>query len=251
MSFDLRAWQLRAEEVLNTPIPDELIQQREQAGQKLNYINSATATAILNRAFGVGGWEFVKVSSGVRESMEDKRGNKGYTMVYEGELHVFIPDSVTGQINRENYACYPGFGTKTMFGGGNEDGMADKSAQSDCFKKCASIVGVGKQLYFKKKSMAQALNTFLENLGVEPEPSVWDDAEVVAEHQKEWDFLNRIKRETGANDSDLDEMAENWSNGSCKSVRAIAPEKLEDFVAYMQKIMNENSEVNMIREESN
>ena len=27
MAFDLRAWQLRAEEVLNTPIPKELIQE--------------------------------------------------------------------------------------------------------------------------------------------------------------------------------------------------------------------------------
>ena len=246
MSFDLRAWQLRAEEVLNTPIPKELIQEREQAGQRLNYINSATATAILNRAFGVGGWEFVKIGSGVRESLEDKRGNKGHTMVYEGELRVFIPDAVTGQINKENYACFPGFGTKTMFGGANEDQMADKSAQSDCFKKCASIVGVGSQLYFKKKSMHSALMGFLSQVGVDPEPSVWDDPAVVAQYQDEWDFLARIKADSGATDEDLDEMVVAWSNKTISTVRDIPPARFKGFTDYMRNVMNDEAEVNMM-----
>lgn len=246
MSFDFRAWQLRAEEVLNTPIPEELIQERSQAGQTLHYINSATATAILNRAFGVGGWEFVKVGSSVRESMEDRNGRKGNTMVYEGELHVFIPDSVTGQINRENYACFPGYGTKTMFGGANEDGMVDKSAQSDCFKKCASIVGVGTQLYFKKKSMHKALLDFLSNVGVDPEPSPWDDPALVAQYQEEWDFLNKITADSGATTEDLNEMVVAWSNDSIKTVLAIPPVRFKDFVSYMRQVINEEAEVNMM-----
>jgi len=238
MAFDLKTWQKHAEEVLNTPIPNGLIQQREQGGQTLSYINSATATAILNRAFGPGGWEFVKVASGVRETMEDKRGNKGHTMVYEGELHVFIPDAKTGAINRENYANFPGFGTKTMFGGANEDQMADKSAQSDCFKKCASIVGVGSQLYFKKRSMFNSLIVFLDNLGKEPEPSAWDNPEVVSKYKDEWDFLERLKKSTGATDEDLDEMACEWSKGKVETVRAIEPENLKGFVSYMNDIAN-------------
>lgn len=242
MSFDFRAWQKHAEDVLNTPIPADLIQTRDQAGQTLRYINSATATAILNRAFGPGGWEFVKVASGVRETMEDKYKKKGHTMVYEGELHVFIPDAVTGQINKENYACFPGFGTKTMFGGANEDQMADKSAQSDCFKKCASIVGVGSQLYFKKKSMFNALTGFLDELGVEPEPCVWDDPEVKAQYKTELDYLEQLKAETGATDDDLDEMASSWSNERVNFVRAIEPEKIADFVAYMKKIVSGNDD---------
>ncbi len=246
MAFDLRAWQLRAEEVLNTPIPKELIQEREQAGQRLNYINSATATAILNRAFGVGGWEFVKIGSGVRESMEDRRGNKGHTMVYEGELRVFIPDAVTGQINTENYARFPGFGTKTMFGGANEDQMADKSAQSDCFKKCASIIGVGSQLYFKKKSMYSALMGFLSQVGVDPEPSVWDDPALVAQYQEEWDFLAKIKSDSGATDEDLDEMVVAWSNKTISTVRDIPPARLKGFTDYMRNVMNDEAEVNMM-----
>ncbi len=246
MSFDLRAWQLRAEEVLNTPIPKELIQEREQAGQRLNYINSATATAILNRAFGVGGWAFIKIGSGVRESLEDKRGNKGHTMVYEGELRVFIPDAVTGQINHDNYASFPGFGTKTMFGGANEDQMADKSAQSDCFKKCASIIGVGSQLYFKKKSMHNALMNFLSQVGVDPEPSVWDDPAMVAQYQEEWDFLKKIKTDTGATDEDLNEMVLAWSEQEIDDVRQIPPARLKNFTDYMKKIMNEEAEVNVM-----
>lgn len=248
MAFDLRAWQKHAEEVLNTPIPEGLIQEREQSGQKLNYINSATATAILNRAFGVGGWEFVKIGSGVRESMEDKYKKKGYTMVYEGELHVFIPDAVTGVINRQNYANFPGFGTKTMFGGANEDQMADKSAQSDCFKKCASIVGVGSQLYFRDKSMFKALSNFLSNLGSEPEPSAWDDPEVVELHRDEWNYLAQIKEEAQASDDDLDDMVSRWSAGLYKSVRAIPPKSFPNFVTYMRNLMNENAEASMMED---
>ena len=242
MSFDLRAWQKHAEEVLNTPIPAELIQQREQSGQTLNYINSATAVAILNRAFGVGGWEFVKIASGVRETMEDKYKKKGHTMVYEGELRVFIPDAITGAIRRDNYASFPGFGTKTMFGGANEDQMADKSAQSDCLKKCASIVGVGSQLYFKKKSMAKALNKFLADLGVEPEPGVWDDIAMVMQFQAEWDYLDELKKQVGATDDDLDDMASNWSDGKYKAVRDIQPKDFKDFVAFMKNMVSNYEE---------
>lgn len=108
-----------------------------------NYISHNTIRQILDNAVrGITYWDF-----GITEQWKEEVysfnkdtnqwGFDGY--VYHVKGYMYIP----GIGRREQYGC------KTGVGGINNQEQAYKAAASNCFAKCASLFGVGEEIYSK------------------------------------------------------------------------------------------------------
>jgi hypothetical protein len=108
---------------LMAPFPDHQLKHRPgSGGRSLTYITAQTAANRLDEAVGPEGWDFALVPWGADQLI--------------GTLTVRLPDGSV--VSRSNV-------------GGKADRQAEddsaKSAASDCFKRCAALLGIGRYLY--------------------------------------------------------------------------------------------------------
>jgi hypothetical protein len=121
-------------EILTRPFPPEQVKTRPgQHGKTLSYIETHAVIARLNE--GCDAWSFEVVKHEILE-------------------HEVI---VVGKLTADGIVKMAfGGSTVTKDGSGKELSLADdlKSASSDCLKKCASLLGVGLELYGAPAPMA-------------------------------------------------------------------------------------------------
>lgn len=126
-----------AKEVITRAIPHEQIKQRDAGfGKKLSYISGSTVIALLNQAFNYR-WSFIVKDTQLILSAKKKDGKEQppYIQVL-GQL--ILPD--LGVVKEQ-------YGTKILIGGASEQEGAAKAAATDALKKCATLVGIGLELY--------------------------------------------------------------------------------------------------------
>jgi hypothetical protein len=159
--FNIGEEQLRfelddAKKILKAKLDPTWIKQRSQGKTTLSYIGGNTVIHLLNAAFNYQ-WSFEIVSEEVVQSVpkpvtqwnnqsrrNEKVMNPDGTVKMEEQppyLKVLGRLTVPGLGVREQY------GSKIFIGGATEQESAFKSASTDAMKKCASLFGIGLELY--------------------------------------------------------------------------------------------------------
>jgi hypothetical protein len=134
-SLIIRPAQLTAKlkALIQIPTPREFIKVRQgRSNKQLSYIEGGYVIARLNQVFSPAGWDFEVL----KEMIEPKE------VVVRGRL--VIKDHANGyEVGKTQY------GTKTRYA---EVPLGDtlKAAATDCLKKCASLFGIGLDVYWKQ-----------------------------------------------------------------------------------------------------
>lgn len=153
--------------VVARPIPANKIKQREQGGQKFNYISGETCISILNEATLNMGYDFVIKSENIvraepkamtqwnkitkkKEPVLDTNGKQKYE-----DQPPYV--SVTAALSIPGFGTREQCGSSTLLGGASEQESGKKAAVTDAFKKCCSLFGIGLQLYSQDAIAKDAL----------------------------------------------------------------------------------------------
>lgn len=140
--------------VVKEKLDKSWIKTRKQGGTTLSYIGGHTVIHLLNKAFGFG-WSFEIVREDVVESVpkpatewvnrrkEYKRDSNGQ-IIMEAQPPVV---KVLGRLSVPGYGVKEQYGSKVLIGGATEQESAFKSASTDAMKKCASLFGIGLELW--------------------------------------------------------------------------------------------------------
>lgn len=150
IKFDLT----KAKQTLQAKLDPSWIKQRQQGGTTLSYIGGHTVINLLNKAFNYQ-WSFEIVSEEVQESLPkpvwegwgknrkpklDAQGNQ----VYEAQPPVA---KIKGRLTVPGLGVKEQYGSKVIIGGATEQESSFKAASTDALKKCASLFGIGNELY--------------------------------------------------------------------------------------------------------
>ncbi|MDK2600644.1 Rad52/Rad22 family DNA repair protein [Bacillus stercoris] len=150
----------KAKQVINDKLEKSWIKERTQGKTTLSYIGGHTVIRLLNKAFNHQ-WSFEIVKEEIVESLPkavydgwgkqrkprlDKDGNQ----VYEPQPPVA---KVLGRLTVPGLAIKEQYGSKVLVGGATEQESAFKSASTDALKKCASLLGIGLELYGEDEGM--------------------------------------------------------------------------------------------------
>lgn len=128
--------------IIERKIPANLIKKRDAGfGKQLDYVSGSTIITLLNEAFDYK-WSFEILDEKVVKS--EPKFNKKTNSYDEQPPYIQIRGRLTIpalDIVKEQY------GTKILLGGASEQEGAAKSAATDALKKCATLVGIGLELY--------------------------------------------------------------------------------------------------------
>lgn len=224
-------------DVLQEPIPETLIKERDQGRTKLSYISGSTVIDYLNRAFGYLGWEwhvdqFWERKSTPKPPSKWERENKNLTEAVEQPPVVHCLGTLTVKVLDENgkevEISKQGFGSKSVIGGQTEQESLYKAAGTDALKKAASLLGIGAQLY-----RTQEEQEYFDEMTYE---DPWTD-EVLAQLKPERDFLSRVKKENAWTEEETDNFVCQWSEGAFQSFAELGPQDFKDFVTYVKREM--------------
>ena len=208
-----------ARELIEAPISQDLIKKRDAGfGKKLNYISGSTVISLLNQAFNYR-WSFVIKDEKVVESKVKKDGKEQppYIQVL-GQLT--IPD--LGVVKEQ-------YGTKILLGGASEQEGAAKAAATDALKKCATLVGIGLDLYDdsdipaeKAAPRAQAHSSGGTTVSVS-----WDPKDV--------EKLKELKAILAINDNpQLDAYVKEFMNNGNGTYKDVTPLNIKKFNQFLQ-----------------
>lgn len=150
VKFDLE----KAKKTLSKKLEKSWIKQRTQGRTTLSYIGGHTVIHLLNHAFNYQ-WSFEIVKEEIAQS-EPKP-----IYVYENRQRVLKTDNqgnpvkepqppvakVLGRLTVPGLGVKEQFGSKILVGGASEQESAFKAASTDALKKCASLFGIGLELY--------------------------------------------------------------------------------------------------------
>lgn len=177
----------KIKETIEARLPQQLIQTRDAGrGQKLSYISGSTVIDLLNISFGHLGWDFVIVKQWMQESSPwvNKYNNntteeQGPVAFVHGRLTARVEDGKGGFIT----VTKESFGSKSVIGKQSEQESTFKSAQTDALKKCASLLGIGAELYRKAEEQE-----YYESMSIEP---TWSE-DIIAKYQTQYDYITSI-----------------------------------------------------------
>jgi hypothetical protein len=127
---------------LEAKLNPALIKERQQGNTKLSYIGGHTVIRLLNKAFKYQ-WSFEIVSEEIVPSQP--KVNK-YKPNDPPEAQPPVA-KVLGRLTVPGYGVKEQYGSKVLIGGATEQEAAFKSASTDALKKCATLFGIGLELY--------------------------------------------------------------------------------------------------------
>lgn len=145
----------QAQKVIEAKLNPQWIKQRQQGGTTLSYIGGHTVIRLLNKAFNYQ-WSFEVISEEVKPSlpkpMFDGWGKNRKAVIDPATgLQKMEPQppvaKVLGRLTIPGIGVKEQWGSKVLIGGATEQESAFKSASTDALKKCASLLGIGLELY--------------------------------------------------------------------------------------------------------
>lgn len=135
-------------EVLERKLDPRMIKERKQGNTILNYIGGHTVIRLLNEAFDYR-WSFEIVSEEIVPSLP-KPVYSGYGKDRKptGQMEEQPPVAkVLGRLTVPGLGVKEQYGSKVIIGGATEQEASFKSASTDALKKCATLFGIGLELY--------------------------------------------------------------------------------------------------------
>lgn len=220
----------KAKKVLEDKLDPNWIKQRDTGfGKKLDYIEGARVIEILNRAFNYK-WSFEIIAAEIVQAepwINKRAGNKEEP---QGKYA-----QVLGKLTVPGLGVKMAFGSKAIIGKVSEQESVFKAAMTDALKKCATMFGVGKELYLEDE----------ESAGHAPSTN-WNNASPVVTPQDapSWDTkdvkrLKELKAVLGIEDNEkLEPLIKDWSKGSLSKATDINPENIKSFIKYLESKVN-------------
>jgi hypothetical protein len=144
----------KAVKVLTSKIPESSKKQRQVGNTTLTYIGGHTVIRLLNEAFNYQ-WSFEIVTEEIVESvpkpMFEGWGKNRKAVLNPDGSQKMEPQppvaKVLGRLTVPGLGVKEQYGSKVLIGGATEQESAFKSASTDAMKKCASLFGIGLELY--------------------------------------------------------------------------------------------------------
>ncbi len=176
--------------LINKGVESQYIKPRTKGNKTYRYVEVSYIIELLNQLFGyIWTWEVgdpqVRLTGG-----QDKNGLEKSFVTVKGRLSVPVldPNSNGGKyiwISKESFGSH-------LFAGTDPEvqGYAYKAAASDALKKCASMLGVAKNVY-----MSEEMFEYLQEEGLADD---WTD-EMIAAYQNQYDQMMNL----AATDPDL------------------------------------------------
>lgn len=243
-----------AKETIERKIDQRLIKQRDAGGnKKLDYISGSTVIRLLNEAFNYQ-WSFEIVEEVLVASIPkwDK-----YKKAFEDQPPYI---KVLGRLTVAGFGIKEQFGTKILLGGASEQEGAAKSAATDALKKCATLLGIGLELYeddlgdeveFAAETPSQPTQQ-AHTTKAQPKKTPttdtdggqWDD-ESIDRLQDDIDKLKDFREKLGIKDENFDDLnpfVQDFLNNPKANYRAIGPKNIIEFNAYLEKKIKESFE---------
>ncbi|UNY39852.1 DNA repair protein [Bacillus phage vB_BauM_KLEB27-3] len=160
----IRYDQDEAVKVITRKIDKSLIEERKQGGATLSYIGGSTVIDLLNEAFNYQ-WSFEIVREEVVESLPklrtkwNREQKKNEPVIDEQGNKVYDPQppvaKVLGRLTVPGLGIKEQYGSKVIIGGATEQESSFKAASTDAMKKCATLFGIGNELYRKAEQSTQ------------------------------------------------------------------------------------------------
>lgn len=221
-----------AKEVITRPISESLIKVKPGKGAN-SYISGSTVIDHLNEAFGYL-WTFESLEQWIQQS-EDKFNPKydkepqpqGPVAHVKGRLTAFLPqeDGTILTIKKEQY------GSKTVIGGQSDQESVFKAAATDAMKKCASLFGIGLELYRDEDEQA-----FFDEMNYE---DPWTD-EAKEQHKANLEYVREfIKVNEFESVEDLAPYLSQFSDDEFDNFSFIVPDNIQSFVDYLEALSEE------------
>jgi hypothetical protein len=240
--------------VIQRKIDARLIKQRDAGGgKKLDYIAGSTVIRLLNEAFNYQ-WSFEIVEEVLVQSLPkfNKWAKKGEDPWEPQQPYI----KVLGRLSVPGYGIKEQYGTKILLGGASEQEGAAKSAATDALKKCATLLGIGLELYEDElvdeeentEAPAQPAQTTKQQTApkktasTEADGGQWDD-ESIDRLQNDIDKLKDFREKLGIKDENFDDLnpfVQDFLNNPKATYRAIGPKNIVDFNAYLEKKVKES-----------
>lgn len=222
--------------VVDAKIPENKI--KIKPGKfKAKYIDGATCISILNNAFD-GKWTFIPLEERIEPVMYNGKQNGAYALV-KGAL------VVPGLGMKIQY------GTQVIVGGAEQQQSAFKGAGTDCLKKCATLFGVGAELYDDEESQAQngsyEASNFAKSEGWNKNKKtpqsfnnhstpVQQAPAVPAWNKVDTDKMVALKLQLEITDNNkLDPFVKEYLNNATATWESITPANIAEFNKFLEK----------------
>ena len=168
-----------AKKVVTDKLKDAWIEQRKQGNATLSYIGGHIVIRLLNQAFNYQ-WSFEVIKEEIIPSLpkpmsEYKNGRRQPVLNPDGSQKMEPQPPVVkvlGRLTVPGLGIKEQYGSKVLIGGATEQESAFKSASTDALKKCASLFGIGLDLYGEAEGLEQQLHDQAMNTPVESTPPV-------------------------------------------------------------------------------
>jgi hypothetical protein len=166
-----------AKKVIEAKLNPQWIKQRQQGGATLSYIGGHTVIRLLNKAFNYQ-WSFEVLSEEVKESLPkpafDGWGKNRKPVMNPDGTQKMEPQppvaKVLGRLTVPGLGYKDQWGSKVLIGGATEQESAFKSASTDALKKCASLFGIGLELYGEDEGLVENYDEHVsQNTAVAPQ----------------------------------------------------------------------------------
>ena len=206
-------------DIINQPLDPRRIQTRKIGGTSLRYITGTYVIELLNEAFD-STWSFEILHHEIIRS-EDKVKKNWQTK--EQTTEVQPPYAlVLGRLTIAGYGVKEQYGSQVIIGGAAEQANAIKGAATDALKKCATLIGIGAELYEKKPAPTPKPKT---TKTVTPEY----DPKDVAAMQKAKEKLNIT------DNADLNPYVQRYTGNEDADYKHITPLNIADFIKFLQE----------------
>lgn len=221
----------KAKDVITRPIPSFLIKQKPGKAAA-SYISGNTVIDHLNEAFDYL-WSFEITSQWVQPGVDkfnpkyDKEPQpQGPVAHVAGRLTIQVPqaDGKFLTIVKEQ------FGSKAVIGGQMDQEHIFKAAGTDAMKKCASLVGIGLELYRNDDEQA-----FFDEMNYD-DPWTDEDLERLA---AERGIIRTFMDDFGLDADKMRPYLEAFSDGAINDIGDIVPSNIVAFTTYLQEVTAE------------
>jgi recombination DNA repair RAD52 pathway protein len=155
VAIETKTNEMHVQAIVEAALDPKLIKTRTVGNTSLDYIGGHTVIRLLNKAFGYA-WSFEIVQDEIVPSLP--KVNK-YKPNDPPEAQPPVV-KVLGRLTVPGYGVKEQFGSKVLVGGASEQESTFKSASTDALKKCATLFGIGLELYDDEEvSTAQVSTT--------------------------------------------------------------------------------------------
>ncbi len=217
-----------AKDLISSPIPGQLIK-KKPGKAAADYISGSTVIDYLNQAFGYM-WSYETLDQWVQPGVDKFNAKydkepvpQGPVAHVRGRLTIHLTDEKGNPftIIKEQY------GSKAVIGGQMDQEHIFKSAGTDALKKCASLVGIGLELYRDDNEQA-----FFDDISYE---SPWTD-ELLERYSEQRAAIRTFMDAYSLDAESIRPYILAFSEDAFDDLEYIVPENIDAFVTYLSEV---------------